>query len=118
MDAIMAKLRTGRIGNGSQGITAVAAYEDAPTDARVTEFCKNLSRNLGSKCEITRQMWLLNELRMPQLRAIAATEAASADLIIISVHHSETLPHELKQWMESWPARKGKHSIVLLALFD
>ena len=114
----MIKLQGSGLGEGSKRIVAVAAYEDAATDARVNEFCRSLTRHLGQKREITKQMWLLNELRVPQLLAIAAGEAAGADLIIVSVHHAESLPLELKNWIESWVAQKGSRPSVLLALFD
>ena len=58
-------LEMGRGGSETKPIAAVAAYEDAPTDARVSQFCGNLSKCLGGKAEVNRQMWLLNELRMP-----------------------------------------------------
>jgi hypothetical protein len=118
MDNLMTKLQVSGLGKGSKSIVAVAAYEDAPTDARVNEFCRSLAQHFGHRCEITKQMWLLNELRIPQLRAIAAGEAAGADLIIVSVHHAESLPLELKNWVEGWVAQKGEGPSVLLALFD
>ena len=114
----MTHLQASRAGQHSERLTAVAAYEDARTDARVNEFCRTLASHLGSKCEVVKHMWLLNELRIPQLRSIAAGEAAGADLIIISVHHAETLPLEVKDWIETWLAQKGDHPDVLLALFD
>jgi hypothetical protein len=63
-------------------------------------------------------MWLLTELRTSQLRAIAAGEAAAADLVIVSVHHSETLPNEVKSWIDLWLKQRGSRPAVLLALFD
>jgi len=110
-------LAAGRLGKGKK-VAAVAAYEDSPTDARVQEFCLNLQRNLGENCVISKQMWLVNELRMPQLRAIAANEAAAADLVIVALHHAQSLPAELKQWLDLWVGLKRRHPIVLLALLD
>jgi hypothetical protein len=118
MDSLMTQLQATRVGQHSKTLTAVAAYEDAGTDTRVNDFCRTLARQLGNKCEVIKHMWLLNELRMPQLRAIAAGEAAGADLIIIAVHHSDAVPLEVKDWIENWLARKGAHPDVLLALFD
>jgi hypothetical protein len=118
MDRIITKLRGFWLGKDSNRVAAVAAYEDSPTDARVNEFCRALSRQLGPNCEVTRQMWLLNELRAAPLRAIAAAEAARADLIIIAVHHAQAFPAELKSWIKLWLGLKGKRPIVLLGLFD
>jgi hypothetical protein len=52
------------------------------------------------------------------LRAIAASEAALAHLIIISVHHAESLPDGVRSWIDLWLGQRNQHSIVLLALFD
>ncbi len=77
-----------------------------------------LFRCLGRNCEFTKEMWLLTELRTAQLRAIAAREAAAADLVIISVHHAEALPDEVKSWIDLWLKQRSSRSAVLLALFD
>jgi len=114
----MSRLRVSRLGKERRRLAAVAASEDSSTDTRVNEFCRSLARQLGLKSEVNPQLWLLSELRMPQLRAIAAGEAAQADLIIISVHHSEKLPSEVEEWIELWLARKRERPSVLLALFD
>jgi hypothetical protein len=95
-----------------------AVSEDLSTGARVDEFCEGLSRYLGPQCKITKDMWPLTELRTAQLRAIAATEAASADLVAISVHHAESLPGEVKNWIDLWQRQRGDRPSVLLALFD
>ncbi|PYJ05702.1 MAG: hypothetical protein DME25_08005 [Verrucomicrobia bacterium] len=99
----MTKLQVSRLGKGPKKIVVVAAYEDAPTDARVCEFCRSLVQHFGPKCEVTKQMWLLNELRVPQLCSIAAGEAAQADLVVVS---------------QAWGGQKACRACVLLALFD
>jgi hypothetical protein len=73
---------------------------------------------LGRTPEINKELWLLTELRTTQLRAIAAQEAAAADLVIVSVHHGEALPKEVKSWIDLWLKQRGKRPGVLLALFD
>jgi len=119
MDTLLtAKLRITEKAGKTSRVTAVAAYEDTATGARAEDFCQSLVRHLGSKCEFIRQMWPLSELRLPQLRAIAAGEASRADLVIISVHHSEQLPADLANWVEEWAHRKDRRVSVLLGLFD
>jgi len=63
-------------------------------------------------------MNLFTELGVPQLRAIAASEAALAHLIIISVHHAESLPDGVKSWIDLWLGQRNNRRSVLLALFD
>ncbi len=118
MDTIKTMLAAHRSWKGSKQVATVAVYEDSSTDARVAEFCRCLSRHLGEQCEVLKQMWLLNELRLPRLRTIAAGDAAGADLVIVSVHHAQKLPEEVTLWINLWLARKSRRSSVLLALFD
>jgi hypothetical protein len=119
VENLMARLQSmGRFGKGTSRVAAVAAYEDSHTDARVQEFCRNLQRHLGEKCEVNKQMWLINELRLPQLRAIAASEAAAADLVIVAIHHAPSLPAEVREWIDLWAGLKRRHPIVVLGLLD
>lgn len=119
MDTLMqATLRVRQMGVGANRICAVAAYEDSTTEARINEFCANLARQLGGACELDKQMWLLTELRVPRLRAIAAADAAQADLLIVAIHHCEELPAELENWFEQWLTKKTNRITLLIALLD
>ena len=106
-----------RGGNGNQ-VTVVAASEDSTTSARAEEFCNGLARLLGTAYTLNKQMWPLSELRLAQLRSIAAADAARADMIIVSVRHSEALPADLASWIEEWVHHKHKRVQVLLGQFD
>jgi len=114
----MTRLRVWRIWKKLKRLAVSAAYEDRATEGRVNDFCQSLSRDLGQQCEIGRGMWPASELRLPQLRSIAADDAARADLIIISVHPAESLSDEMKGWVDQWLKRKDRRAAVLLALFD
>jgi len=119
MDPLITKLlAVSRLGKNPKQVTALAAFEDAHTETRVNEFCRSLGRQLGAKCEITQQMWLFNELRVQQLRGIAAGEASKADLVIISAHHAQSFPGEVQDWLNLWVGQKGSRPAALLALFD
>ena len=96
----------------------VAVYEDFATCARVNESCRSLARDLDHDCELIKQAWLVNLLRLPQLRAIAAQEAASAELIIVSLHEAESPPDEVKGWIDLWLQEAPPRPSVLLVLAD
>jgi hypothetical protein len=118
MATIFTRLQMCRGWKETKRIAMLGAYEDAPTGARVHEFLQSFSRSLGQNCTVSKELWLFNELCMPQLRAIAAKEAALADLVILSVHPAESLPSQVKDWIEQWLQSKGRRCAVLLALFD
>jgi hypothetical protein len=102
----------------AQRLALLATFEDSVTGTRVKEFCRGLSRDLGTDCRIVEHVWLFNTLRLQELREIAAEEASASDLIIISAHGSEHLPDEVEGWIELWVRQVGGHPTVLLALLD
>jgi hypothetical protein len=118
MDTTLSRLQVWPLWQKSKRLTVSVVYEDSATGARADDFYQTLIRCLGRNCEFTKEMWLLTELRTVQLRAIAAREAASADLVIISVHHAEALPDEVKSWIDPWLKQRSSRAAVLLALFD
>jgi hypothetical protein len=118
MDTLLTKLQVRGIGETTRKISVVAAYEDFSTCARVNEFCRGLARDVDHDCEMIKQAWLVNLLRMPELRSIAAHDATCADLVVISMHDAESLPEEMKAWIELWLQEKGNRPTVLIALLD
>ena len=118
MDLMISKLRVWPIWKELKHFSVSAACEDSSTSTRADEFCRGLSRELAPKCTLAKEMWLFNQLGVPGLRAIAASEATLAHLIIISAHHAETLPDGVKSWIDVWLVQRKNRSMVLLALFD
>ena len=99
-------------------LVLLATFEDSVTGMRVKEFCQGLSRDLGQQCQIIEHVWLFSTFRLRELQEIAAEEASASDLIIISVHQAESLPDEVKNWIDLWLGQKGTREAVLLALLD
>ena len=99
-------------------LALLATFEDSATGMRVKEFCQGLSRSLGQECQIIEHVWLFSTLRLREMQEIAAEEASTSDLIIISVHQAESLPDEVKSWVDLWLGHKGARRAVLLALLD
>jgi hypothetical protein len=118
MDATLTNLQVWSAWQKLNRIVVSAVHEDFATGVRVDDFCQTLAKCLGRDCEIAKELWPLTELRTPKLRAVAAGEAAAADLVIISVHHGESLPGEIKSWLDLWSKQKATRPKVLLALFD
>ena len=102
MDAIISKPRVWPIWKELRHFSVSVACEDPASSIRTDEFCCGLTRELSGKCRLARETWLFSQLCVPELRAIAASEAALAQLIIISVHHFEALPEGVKDWIDLW----------------
>jgi hypothetical protein len=102
----------------SHRMALLAAFEDSSTGTRVKDFCKSLSRDLGSRCRITEHVWLFNTFRLRELQEIAAEEASASDLIVIAAHRAGSLPDEVTSWIDLWLRQEVKHPGVLVALLD
>lgn len=118
MDALMTRLRATRASRETKLLTVVAVSEDHATELRVQEFCRDLARVLEPGCELTQQVWLTSELRLAPLRAIAAGDAAAAEIVVVSVHAAESLPEEVRSWLDLWSSESRRRSRVLLGLFE
>ena len=95
----------------------VIAYEDFETGKHAKRTYDFLTEHLHHECTFTNQMWKFDVLAMPNLRQMAAQDAAQADIIIISCHGATALPAEVKAWIELW-INEDSHPVALVALFD
>ena len=97
--------------------SVVIAYEDFKTGKQAKQACDFLVANLSHEWQVTSQMWKFEVLSIPELREMAAKDAAMADLIIVSSHGDDELPADVKGWVEMWRGGEGGAS-ALIALFD
>jgi hypothetical protein len=102
----------------AQRLALLAAFEDSATGTWVKDFRQRLSGHLCPQCRLVEHIWLFSTFRLPELQEIAAEEASSSDLVIISAHQAHSLPEEVRVWIELWLRHKGNHATILLALLD
>ena len=95
----------------------VIAYEDFETGKQAKRTFDVLVEQLKNDCRFANQMWKFDVLSIPKLREMAAKDAATADIVIISCRARSELPPEVKAWIELWLAEKN-HAIALVALLD
>jgi hypothetical protein len=96
-------------------INVVIAYEDFEAGKYAKNTYDFLVERLGSECQFANQMWKFDVLGIPKLREMAAKDAATADIIIISCHGGD-LSNQVKAWIELWLSEEI-HPIALVALF-
>jgi len=95
----------------------VMAYEDLETGKHAKCTYDFLVERLGHECQFHNQMWKFDVLGIPELREMASRDAALADIVIISCHGSNALPHAVKSWIEGWLSQES-NPVALVALFD
>src|SRR5262245_50203794 len=77
-------------------------YEDATTTETVLQLCRRFFQKLGSDYLLQPHGLTFDALRNLRTRQRAASEAAEADMVIVSVHADRELPFELKSCLELW----------------
>src|SRR3954468_16519239 len=95
----------------------VIAYEDFETGKQAKRTFDVLAEQLKNDCRFTNQIWKFDVLNIPKLREIAAKDAATADIVIISCRAKSELAPEVKAWIELWLAEQSQ-TIALVALLD
>jgi hypothetical protein len=119
MDDHRAEEKSGGTGieeSGKIPFEIVAAYEDSAARERTMSLCRRLEEQLGNDCAFKCAWWGLENLGDARLREQAASEAAEAKMIIISLRDQQELPRVLKAWCESWADRRRGHKAALVAL--
>lgn len=100
----------------SSALNVVIAYEDLETGKRAMKTYDYMVEQLGEQCLFANQMWKFDVLAVPKLKEIAAKDAASAEIIIISAHEGKQLPPEVTSWVELWLSH-GTQATALVGLF-
>jgi hypothetical protein len=93
-------------------------YEDFVTGMRAKEWLDRLGRQVNQEVEFEMELWRFDLLPEPSFREDAATNAASADMIILSAHRSDDLPASVRAWMNRWLSLKDDHSTAFVLLLD
>jgi hypothetical protein len=100
-------------------LNVVIVGEDSILAAgRVYEILDLLELTLKEEGRLLYQWWDFDVLAFISLRELAAMEAATADIIIISVHKVRAIPERVTAWMKRcWDLRKDRPG-ALVAVLD
>src|SRR5450755_1219028 len=99
-------------------LSAVLICEDAATGRRADEFCDKFFEEIGDGCHFKKNKWDFERLLIPNIRNLAASAAATSDLVIFSVSGMRELPDGIREWIEMWDWLIDGRNPALVALFD
>ncbi len=98
-------------------LRAILIYEDLDAGLRAKRFCDKIEKKLGIKCRLQDRAWRFDVLAIPEVRNTAASEAAKADLVILSNSESTELPAKVREWLDMWIWLIDQANPALIALF-
>src|SRR5258707_12097156 len=94
-------------------LNVAIAYEDLETGKRAMKTYEYMVQQLGDQCPFSSQMWKFDVLALPKLKEMAAKEAATAELIMVSAHEGKQLPAQVKAWLELWLSYKTQATALV-----
>ena len=80
----------------------VVIYEDFAAGERGQRFYEKLVAAMDGDCISTHNLWSFPVLAIAEMRNIAASAAAAADIVIFAVSGRDELPAAVKEWIEMW----------------
>ncbi len=107
-----------RRGNDRPIFRVVMIYEDALAGRHAGEFCGRLMDQLGGNCRLNDNLWNFSVLGIHEIRNLAVSAAAAADIVIFSASGRKELPAETKDWLDLWAWLMEGGKGALFALFE
>jgi hypothetical protein len=101
---------------GNVSLRILVLYGDKPGGQLGREVTGALRQKLGSEFQVRQSSWNLHLFRSSKLRALAALEAAVADMIILATNEGAPLPRELAEWFSLWRDGARATPVALVAL--
>jgi hypothetical protein len=99
-------------------LKALVIYEDLATALRAKHSLGQLCEQLSPEAEVHIRLWRLDLLNQPLLAEQAAIEAATSDLIVLSLHRGQELRGEACGWLARWLEHQTNRPCTLAALLD
>lgn len=93
-------------------------YEDVRTGARANSLLDRISQRTGVRNGFARNLWVASILQKPLLREQAAVEAASADIVLLSVSGTRDFIAPLQDWLMRWQDHKEGRPYAFGVLLD
>ena len=88
-------------------LNVVIAFEDVAAGKHAQRFYEYLTERLGADFEFTRYQWNFSLLKDPNVREVAARDAATADIVIVATHGDNDVPDHFKSWIKMWLGRNA-----------
>lgn len=98
--------------------SVVAVYDDFSSGIRAKEALEWLEHSLNSNMDFRSTVWSFRSLERQDVRANSLREAATADVLIIAASEMETVPDQIKIWIDSIFQHQRDGRAVLVALHD
>jgi len=102
----------------ASALKVLLLYEDLTTGLQARQLLEGIASRLDLEADLDLRLWRFDLLREPALLERAVSEAAEADVVVLSAHGSGDLPPAVRLWLGQWLARKGDRPLALAVVLD
>ena len=92
-------------------------YEAVRDGIRAKWFSDQLAAKAAGECELNLNIWNFRVLRIHEVRNIAASLAAAADVVIFSMSGEREFPPTVQEWIEMWSWLIDLSHPMVIAIF-
>lgn len=96
----------------------ISICQDTAAERRARQVQSSLAARLGGEMEFEHVSWSTLALGAERMREVAATQAAEAGLVILSLRGDGPFPPVVRDWFRRWVPHRGGAPGALVALFD
>ena len=96
----------------------VVIYEDFAAGKRGKHFYETLAAAMDGDCISTHNLWSFPVLAIEEMRNVAVSAAAAADIVIFALSGRHELPAAVKEWIEMWAWFIEDTRPALVSLFE
>ena len=96
----------------------VVLYQNKITRDRAMALCDRLVKNFWADVEFDFRWWRLDFLDDPRMAQIAAGDATTADIFILSSTPDTEISMPALKWFETWSAQRERREGLFLDLTD
>jgi len=90
--------------------------EDMPTHERAQRICNELTDDLAPDFQCETRWWRIDQLQDVFARQDATEAAASADMVVISVHTGGAFSRLFDEWVDEWVSHRKPGPAALVGL--
>jgi len=95
-------------------LKAAVIYDDFDFAARAAALLERVAIRADEAMKWDVKPWRLDVLKEPSLADTALDETADADLIVVALRKTPSLPDELMGWLESWAMKRQTEDTAIM----
>ena len=110
----MSAIATGKKSFFEMTLKAAVIYDDFDFAARAAALMERVAIRTDEAMKWDVKPWRLDVLQEPALADDALGETADADLIVVALRKTPSLPDELMGWLESWAMKRQTENTAMM----